>query len=55
MSFSFESGVVMYNLIGNKSGQSYRSSGHPSANVQYRILYGEYLESCLTNLGVEAI
>lgn len=55
MSFSFESGVVMYKLIGNKSGRSYMSFGHPSANVQYRILYGEYLESCLNNLGVEAL
>ena len=44
-----------YNLVGNNSKSNYMSWGHPNTPIQYRILYGEYFESYLTSLGVEAM
>ena len=44
-----------YNLVGNNSKSNYKTVGHPNTPIQYRIYYGEYFESYLTSLGVEAM
>ncbi|MEE1072298.1 MAG: hypothetical protein U0L26_07905, partial [Cellulosilyticum sp.] len=51
----YSNGIPNYKLIGNNSNSTYRGYGNIKAPTQYRILYGEYLESCLSSLGVELI